>query len=74
VDQRGGEVVCGPGSAVRDQVKVSVADAVKEQFATVPGLISQEVRRTVGTSAGTVPNIQIGGRVGGGVIREGGGG
>ena len=43
------------GSAVRDQVKVSVADAVKEQFTTIPGLISQEVRRTVGTGGGAVP-------------------
>jgi hypothetical protein len=52
------------GSLVREQVKVSVADAVKEQFTAIPGLISQEVRKTVGGGIGTRPNPNIGGPLG----------
>lgn len=42
-------------SAIQDQVKLRVTEAVKEQFSTVPGLISEEVRKTVGTSIATRP-------------------
>jgi hypothetical protein len=57
---------------VRDSVRNSVNEAVKEQFAAVPGLVATEVRRS-STATGGNPRIVTGGGLVTGGGRLGGG-